>query len=194
MREKIHLEGKLITLEEIEPKFFPYVVEWRNDPTLNQFIDQTFVLTLEKQYDWYENQYLKNDPGRYQGCLIGVDKSTGEPFGMTGWTAFDLEKRRLVRNRLLTSRKAGSPMHIFEMLFLSSEYLYQFVDVMYSQVVEGNSRAQRLGKITGFVINEGETQYPQWSTLRGMRTIERYRTKEQFQVARDKFYQLLEDE
>ena len=67
MREKIKLEGKLVTLEEIEPKFFPYVIKWRNDPKLNRYLNQPFVLTEELERKWYEEKYLPDDT---QGFLI----------------------------------------------------------------------------------------------------------------------------
>ena len=192
MRDKIKLEGKLITLEEIEPKFFPYVVEWRNDPELNKYIIQPFVLTIEKERDWYENQYLKFGGGG-QGFLIGIDRKSGEPFGTVGWNYLDTEKRRCVTLRLLSTEKKD-PMKGFEMSFVLGDYLYQFVDETFCHISTQNQRALRRTRYSGAVRNDGEIQYPEFLHMNGMDLIEFRRTKERFKEAREKFYTLLEEE
>lgn len=47
MRENIILEGKFVRLEEICPKYFAKVIEWRNNPENNRFLNQPFKLTME---------------------------------------------------------------------------------------------------------------------------------------------------
>lgn len=47
MQREIILEGKYVRLEEISPKYFEKVIEWRNNPELNKFLNQPFKLTLK---------------------------------------------------------------------------------------------------------------------------------------------------
>ena len=191
MREKIHLEGKLITMEEIEPKFFPCVVEWRNDPTLNRFLNQNFILTMEKEQSWYENIYLPDDT---QGFLIGIDRESKKPFGTLGWTDLNLSTRRCILGRLVVAEMNEYPMQAFEMEFLLGEYLYQFTDEHFCHVVKENRRAIKFDKFTGFVENDGEIQYPEETRINGMELIEFKRSRDQFETARENFYKVVKEE
>ena len=65
------IEGKYVRLEEVCPKYFPKVIEWRNNPENNRFLNQPFKLTMELQQKWYEEKYL-ND--LTQGLFIIIDK------------------------------------------------------------------------------------------------------------------------
>ena len=71
MRENIILEGKFVRLEEICPKYFAKVIEWRNNPENNRFLNQPFKLTMELEEKWYREKYLNDYT---QGLLIAVDK------------------------------------------------------------------------------------------------------------------------
>ena len=76
MRDKklnpLCLEGKTVVLKEVEPKYFPYIIEWRNNKEFTRFLNQPFTLTMENETHWYQNVYLK-DPT--QGLLLMTDKN-----------------------------------------------------------------------------------------------------------------------
>ena len=185
MREKIKLEGKFVTLEEIEPKFFPYVIKWRNDPKLNRYLNQPFVLTEELERKWYEETYL---PDEKQGFLIAVDKKSGEPFGTTGWINLDLEKRLCITMRLLSI----SPAYAFQMMearLLTSDYLYEQVDTHFGQVSLENIEAVRCNEMCGYVENKNEPMFPELLHVNGISMIEIIRTKEQYLEARRKLHE-----
>ena len=42
----IKMEGKLVRLEEISPKYFEKVIEWRNNSGKNKFLNQPFILII----------------------------------------------------------------------------------------------------------------------------------------------------
>lgn len=186
MRDKkkspLRLEGRGVVLEEICPKYFEPVIRWRNDPVLNHFLNQPEELTMEKETAWYENRYLTDDT---QGFLIMVDKKTGMPFGTTGWTDMDLERRQCIGGRLLL----GNPEYrntapFAESFFLISDYLYQFVDRVYAHIGKGNRKALHINKLLGMHPNEGEIQYPAELFVQGDRTrpqIEYMRTREEYE-------------
>ena len=174
-----------MTLEEIEPKFFPYVIKWRNDPKLNRYLNQPFVLTEELERKWYEETYLPDDT---QGFLIGIDKKTGEPFGTTGWTDLDLENRRCVMMRLL-SISATYAFHTMEAHLLISDYLYEQVDTIFGNVSTDNLEAMRFNEMCGLKENKNEPVYPELLHVNGLSMIEIIRTKEQYLEARRKLHE-----
>ena len=40
----VRLEGRYVILEEVQPKYFPYIIEWRNNPENNRFLNQRLIL------------------------------------------------------------------------------------------------------------------------------------------------------
>lgn len=46
MQKKLILEGKYVRLEEIFPKYFGKVIEWRNNSGKNKFLNQPFILII----------------------------------------------------------------------------------------------------------------------------------------------------
>ncbi len=191
MRDKrnqpLRLEGKTVILEEIAPKYFSYVVEWRNNPALNKYLNQPFVLSDEKERDWYENVYLKDDT---QGLMIMVDKKNGVAFGTCGWTDLDLREKQCICGRILRGDDSykGTPA-LQEALFVLADYLYQFVDVMYAHVVKENIPSLRLHERMGYVRHFGDFQYSEARSVNGMGQIEYYRGEEQYFKIRDEIMQ-----
>ena len=189
MRELVHYEGKYCILEEIQPKYFSYVVEWRNNPKLNKYLNQPFKLTMELEKKWYEEVYL-NDPTQ-ELCIL-IDKQNMKPFGTTGHTDLDIEKKCCIAGRLLLGDEsyAHHPA-FFESFFVGSDAIYEKVDILYSHVVKKNRKALQVNKIFGFIPNTGEIQYPQELNRNGMELIELYRTKEMYLKIRDKIFDKL---
>lgn len=188
-KEPLRLEGKTVILEEIAPKYFSYVVEWRNNPEMNKYLNQPFTLTEEKEREWYENVYLKDDT---QGLMIMLDREMGTPFGTRGWTHLDLVKRQFVSGRLLVGNleyRASIPY--VESGFVMSDYLYTIVDIMYSHVVRENRKVISLNKHEGFVENTDVIQYPEECLVNGMKLVELFRTREMYEQSKKKWAQYL---
>ena len=59
-KRNIELTGRFVILKEIQPEFFKYIIEWRNNPELNKFLNQPFKLTMELEKQWYEEKYLND--------------------------------------------------------------------------------------------------------------------------------------
>ena len=189
----LRLEGKYVILEEIQPKYFHYVIEWRNNPELNKFLNQPFKLTQEIEKKWYEEKYLQDTT---QGFLIMLDKSRTDvppiPFGTRGWTDFDIDKKRLIGGRLLLGNPAYAQHPAFlESEFILSDYVYSMIDIIYVHIVKENKKALHYNKVMGFVPNEGEIQYPQELFVNGMEQIEHFRTKEMYLKVRKNIYERL---
>ena len=70
MSRNVRIEGKFVILDELQPKYFKYIIKWRNDPELTRYLNQPFKLTMELQTKWYEEKYL-ND--KSQGLFVMID-------------------------------------------------------------------------------------------------------------------------
>lgn len=191
----LSLTGISVILDEIQPKYFPYVIQWRNDKELNRYLNQPYVLTMENQTRWYEEKYLKDDT---QGFMVMVDKKTGLPFATLGWTDMNLSKRECIMGRLLLGDSSfnNSPSFL-EAFFLLGDYLYNLTDTVFIHVGVENKKALRLNKRFGFVPNTGKIHYPHELTVNGdpnRRQIELYRTKAMYQIVRKKMFEDIQDE
>ena len=182
MRDKrkapLRLVGKTVVLDEIAPKYFSYVVEWRNNPKLNRYLNQPYILTEDKERDWYENVYLNDDT---QGLMIMVDKKSEVPFGTCGWTDLDLTNKRCITGRILRGDDSykGSPS-FYESFFVLGDYLYRLVDVMYAHVVKDNIPSLKLHAWIGYIRREDGFQYAKEKFVNGMEQVEFYRDYDRY--------------
>ena len=190
IKEPLKLEGRFVILDEIAPKYFPYVIEWRNDPELNKFLNQPFKLTMELEQKWYEQKYLPDDT---QGFMIVLDKETMTPIGTQGWANMDIDNKKCTGERLILGdrRYEGAPCFL-ESFFTIGDYLYNYVEVMYGHVVKENKHTQNLNFMLGYDINRGEIMYPENLFVNGMNQLEIYRTKEMYLNAKEKIFKRFE--
>ena len=144
---------------------------------------------LEKK--WYEEVYL-NDPTQ-ELCII-IDKQNMKPFGTTGHTDLDIEKKCCIGGRLLLGDEsyANHPA-FFESFFIGTDIIYETIDIMYAHVVKQNKKALKLNKMLGFIPNTGEIQYPHELHRNGHDQVELYRTREMYLKVRDKIFDKLGD-
>lgn len=174
----LQLEGNKVILEEISPKYFSLVVEWRNNPVLNRYLNQPFVLTETMEREWYENVYLKDEA---QGFMIMIDRKNGTAFGTCGWTNMDLKEKCCICGRVLRGDNSYKGNFAFyEAFFLLADYLYQFVDVMYAHVVKENIASLAFHEKMGFLRQVYEFHYPHEQFVKGMEQVEFRRDKHQY--------------
>ena len=178
LRNPLYLVGQSVVLKEVVPKYFPYIIRWRNDNELNRYLNQPYELTIELEARWYENVYLKD---MTQGLLLMIDKQNQKPFGTLGWTDMDFSKKRCIGGRILRgcAEYKGSDAYK-ESFVVYGDYLYQYVDVIDVHVVRENLKSIKRHQRLGFVFEEREFQYPSEALVNGMRQLECYRTKQQY--------------
>lgn len=166
-------------LEEVQPKYFKYIIEWRNNPENNRFLNQPFKLTMELQTKWYEEKYLNDDT---QGLFIMVDKENGTPFGTIGWTDYDKDTAICIAGRLLIGNLAyrGS-MQWKEAAKLANDYLYETIKVenVYAHVVNENIASIKWHIKWGYKEN-AKFKYPHEKIINGMQQKEYVRTKQMY--------------
>lgn len=191
MMRNTKLVGKYTYLVEVSPEYFQYVIDWRNNPANNRFLNQPFKLTMELQTKWYEEKYLKDYS---QGLFVMVDKANSLPFATLGWTDYDLEKNVCILGRALVGNyEYKGSKELMEGYLLLQDYLHDDmkVNVSYTHVVNENKKVISLNKRWGYRVNTGDIQYPQELFVNGMHQTEYVRTIEQYKVAREKIVNIL---
>ncbi len=191
IERSIILEGNFVRLEEVKPEFFEYIIEWRNKPDNNKFLNQPFKLTAELQNKWYEEKYMHD---MTQGLLVMVDKSNDVPFGTIGWTDYNKNERICIAGRSLVGNlDYRASKEQTESYILLYDYLYYTLDVnvMYIHVVDDNKRVISLNKRWGFKENLAEIRFPDELNVQGMKQTEYLRTCDEYVVFRNKFINIL---
>ena len=179
----LRLEGQNVYLAEVEEQYFPYIIAWRNDPLNNRYLNQPFLLDMEKQRAWYE-RYLSDSA---QGLLVVVDKQMDTPFATMGWTDHDIEERVCITGRLLVGdRRYRSSTLFAEATVLFADYMYGSfgVDACYAHIVCENLPSIRYHEKYGFRRNDGTSRYPHELIANNMRQAEYVRTEEDWNAVR----------
>ncbi len=142
------IRGHKCKLVEIEEKYFVDVINWRNTPSINKYLNQSFKLTLELQRKWYEN-YLKDGT---QILYIILDENDN-PVGTTGYTNIDYINRCAVGGRLIIDDKyRGTEITLYYTVALAKE-AYKYFDYIYCHIVSDNVKAIRLNIKNGSILN-----------------------------------------
>ena len=171
------LDGKLVYLEEIQPKYFQCVIDWRNNTDNNMYLNQPFKLNMELQTKWYEDKYIKDFT---QGLYVMVDKATNKPFGTIGWTDYDIDKKVCIAGRLLVGEIEYRGSNQWkEAAKLVNDYLYYVLGVeeMYAHVVIQNVVSRKWHKKWGYEENDLFV-FPDEQFVNGMEQREYIRRKD----------------
>ena len=191
MMRNAKLVGQYTYLVEVSPEYFQYVIDWRNKPENNRFLNQPFKLTMELQTKWYEDKYLKDYS---QGLFIMVDKAKNVPFATLGWTDYDPEKKVCILGRALVGNyEYKGSKELMEGYLLLQDYIHDEmkVNISYIHVVNENKKVISLNKRWGYRVNTGDIQYPHELFVNGMHQTEYVRTIEQYRAAREKIINIL---
>lgn len=187
----LRFEGKYVYLEEVQPKYFPYIIEWRNNPENNRFLNQPFKLTMDLQTKWYEEKYL-NDFS--QGLFVMVDKANNVPFGTLGWTDYDQGEKVCIMGRALVGNHdyRGSK-ELLEGYLLLQDYIHKElkINISYIHVVNENKKVISLNKRWGYKAHLEDIKYPNELFVNGMNQTEYIRTLEEYNKAREKIISIL---
>lgn len=175
----LRLNGKYVYLEEVQPKYFPYIIEWRNNPENNRFLNQPFKLTIELQTKWYEEKYLMD---MTQGLFVALDKKNDVPFATIGWTDYNSDKKICIAGRLLVGNLLyrGS-LEWKNAVKLANDYLYYIlgVETVYAHIVKENTASIKWHEKWGYSINE-RFKFPKEKVVNDMEQIEYYRTYDMY--------------
>jgi len=163
----IRIEGKYVIVEEVQPKHFEKIIEWRNNPEFNKYLNQPYKLTMELQKKWYE-RYL-NDPS--QGLFVVIDKKTNKPFATMGYTDYDSKEKALISGRLLVGEiEYRGSVEWQEATQIVFDYYYRIlgVKIIYAHIVRENIASIKWHEKHGFSLNITKVQYPLELQVNGM--------------------------
>lgn len=170
-KRNIIIEGQRVIVEEIQRKYFGKIIEWRNNPDFNKYLNQPYKLTMELQEKWYE-KYLED---LTQGLFVVIDKKTNKPFATIGYTDFDIEEKVLISGRLLVGeieyRGSKEWQEATQMVF---DYYNKVlgVNVIYAHIVKENIASIKWHAKQGFSKNTIHIKFPDELIVNGMEQIE----------------------
>lgn len=190
-KRNIELTGKFVILKEVQPEFFKYIIEWRNNPENNKFLNQPFKLTMELEQKWYEEKYL-ND--MTQGLFVLIDKKNNVPFGTLGYTDYNNKEKICISGRALVGNlEYRGSKELNEAVILINDFLYNNlnIDVIYGHIAIENKHVISWNKKWGFVKNTDNIRFKNELNVNGIKQEEWYRNKEQYEKARLKIINIL---
>jgi RimJ/RimL family protein N-acetyltransferase len=189
LNKNITLNGTCVNMRTINESHFTDIIRWRNDPEINQYLNQPYELTPELQSKWYNETYLQSS----DLLFVMVEKSSGKSFGTLGFNDLDMDKRRAIAGRLLVGEKRyrRSP-ELLEANLLFYDFLFEVLDLqyVYCHIVTENKSAIAFDTRLGFVPNV-ETVFPQYCKVRDMSQIEMVNTKGTYYRCREKLVPIL---
>ena len=174
VQRNLVLEGKYVLVEEVQPKHFEKIIEWRNNPENNRYLNQPYKLTMELQEKWYE-KYLED---LTQGLFVVIDKKTNKPFATIGYTDFDIEEKVLISGRLLVGEfeyRGGKEWKEATLMVFDYYNKVLGVNVIYAHIVKENIASIRWHKKWGFSKNTINIKFPDELIVNGMEQIEFYK-------------------
>ena len=147
------LAGKCF-LEEVSPKYFEKIIDWRNDLDNNKYLNQTFTATMETQNKWYI-EYLRNDS---QILYVMID-TNGVPFGTIGLKQINTKERMAEFGNLLVIKGYRGSIEMAECLIGFFEAHFSDLDVMYGNAAKDNKRMIKLFK--SFGLRDSDEKFPE---------------------------------
>jgi len=178
------LKGKFVSLRSINESDFYKIIEWRNNPEINRYLNQPFKLTMELQYKWYKEKYLKSNDILFM--IIEIKNKTR--IGTIGINDLDYKKKVGIVGRLLIGEENyRASVELIEANILFYDYLFYELKLkkLYCHVVIENKKVISFDKKFGFTVTR-KTIFPQYCNVNGMKLIEMVNTKEQYEKAKKK--------
>jgi RimJ/RimL family protein N-acetyltransferase len=179
--KKINLKGKFVNLRSINKSDFVRLIEWRNNSEINRYLNQPYRLTVELQYKWYEEKYLKSN----DILFIIIETKNKNRIGTIGINDLDYKKKVGIVGRLLIGKENyRASVELMEANLLFYEYLFYELKLekLFCHVVIENKKVISFDKKFGFVPTKN-ISFPNYCNVNGMKLIEMVNTKEQYQKA-----------
>lgn len=147
------IEGKLISLVELNETHLPQMVEWRNDPFVSRFMIDQSNFTLAKQIEWFDK--IKADKSRQQ--FIIVRNKSGESIGVVNLMRIVKENNNCYWGFYIGDQNFRMGGYAIEAEFLILQYAFHVLEMnkVYCETLSYNSKVISVHKKFGFNI-EGE--------------------------------------
>jgi len=182
--KEVNLKSNFVRLRSINESDFLKLIEWRNNPEINKYLNQSYKLTLELQYKWYKENYLRSN----DILFIIIETKNKNRIGTIGINDLDYKKRVGIVGRLLIGEENyRASVELMEANLLFYEYLFYELKLekLYCHVVIENKKVISFDKRFGFVSTKN-INFPNYCNVNGMKLIEMVNTEEQYQKAKKK--------
>jgi len=188
--KEINLKGKFINLKSINESDFERLIEWRNNPEIKRYLNQPYKLTMELQYKWYKEKYLKSN----DILFIIIETKNENRIGTIGINNIDYKNKVGITGRLLIGEENyRASVELIEANVLFYDYLFFELKLkkLYCHVVNENKKVISFDKKFGFTVTR-KTILPQYCNVNGMKLIEMVNTKEQYEKAKKKIEPIIQ--
>ena len=180
LKKNIALVGTSVTLRGVNQSDFEKIVQWRNDPEINRYLNQPYKLTVELQTQWYNQKYLPSN----DLLFVFVENRGGTRIGTVGLNDYDPIKRIGIGGRLLIGdKKYRGSFELLEGIVLFYDFVFGVLQLskVYTHVVRDNRKAAALNNRIGFVPNTGDIVFPECCQVHGMELVELVNTREGYE-------------
>lgn len=138
---------RLVPLENIHSE---YIVKWRNDPQISQFLFSSDWITLESHNLWLKKYWISSTRKEFVIYIIQGDI----PIGTIGLSAIDYENKKAEYGIIIGENKYSGKGYAKEASQLILEYAFGELNLnkVFLKVFEDNIRAISMYKTLGFII------------------------------------------
>ena len=185
----ISLKGEFVILRSVNKSDFAKIIEWRNNPEINRYLNQPYKLTLELQSKWYKEKYLNSN----DILFVMIEQKNGRRIGTIGINDLDYKNRIGIIGRLLIGeKKYRGSVELIEANLLLHDYSFYTLQIekLYGHVVVENKKVISFDKKFGFIAAK-ERIFPQYCNVNEMKLIEMVNTREQYENARKKIVAII---
>jgi len=191
LEKNIALVGTSVTMRGVNQSDFEKIVQWRNDPEINRYLNQPYELTVELQTQWYNQKYLPSS----DLLFVFVENQGGTRIGTLGLNDYDPIKRIGIAGRLLIGEKAyrGS-FELLEGNILFHDFLWEvlLLSEVYCHIVKQNRKSISLFTRLGFLPNTGDVVFPDYCHVRDMELVEMVNTRERYEKKKEALEPMIE--
>jgi UDP-4-amino-4,6-dideoxy-N-acetyl-beta-L-altrosamine N-acetyltransferase len=141
-----------ITFKRLEREDIELLRQWRNAPSISQFMEYREHITAEMQEEWFESVNNNNN-------LYFIIEYKGKKIGLINGKDIDWEKHSMETGVFFWDQDIyNTPVPILAVLILGELGVIIGGLTAYARILKSNTRAIRYNKLIGFELCEGQEE------------------------------------
>ncbi|WP_352400051.1 GNAT family protein [Anaerotignum sp.] len=186
----VEIDGFYVKLKPIDESDFSKIIEWRNNPDNNKYLNQSYKLTMPLQRKWYNDKYLKSN----DILFMIIVKKYNIKIGTIGINDLDCENKVGILGRLLIgdTNYRGSKELIEAMILIYDFIFYHLkIENLYGHCVIKNEKVISFDKKFGFLPTQ-KVVFPEYCYLNSMELIEMVNNQERYEKCKPNFAKIID--